>query len=87
MIRGGAPGGVGEMRTRAVANYLKKHIPGKPAVLIEFMAGAGGAKRPTISIAGARADGLIIGSMPVDGVVGNFGRAWDSIRSRINLFI
>ena len=44
MIRGGAPGGVGEMRTRAVANFLKKHVPGKPAVLIEFMAGGGGSK-------------------------------------------
>ena len=44
IIRGSAPGGVGEMRTRAVANYLKKHVPGNPTVMIEFMAGAGGTK-------------------------------------------
>jgi tripartite-type tricarboxylate transporter receptor subunit TctC len=64
MIRGGAPGGVGEMRTRAVANFLKKHVPGKPTVLIEFMAGAGGAKAANHMYRGARADGLVIGSLP-----------------------
>ena len=64
MVRGGAPGGVGEMRTRAVANFLKKHIPGKPAVLIEFMAGAGGAKAANHMYRGARADGLVIGALP-----------------------
>jgi tripartite-type tricarboxylate transporter receptor subunit TctC len=64
MIRGGAPGGVGEMRTRAVANFLKKHVPGKPAVLIEFMAGGGGSKAANHIYRGARADGLIVGSMP-----------------------
>ena len=64
MIRGGAPGGVGEMRTRAVANFLKKHVPGNPTVLIEFMAGAGGAKAANHIYRGARADGLVIGSLP-----------------------
>jgi tripartite-type tricarboxylate transporter receptor subunit TctC len=47
-----------------VANFLKKHVPGKPTVLIEFMAGAGGAKAANHIYRGARADGLIIGSMP-----------------------
>ena len=64
MIRGGAPGGVGEMRTRAVANFLKKHVPGNPTVLLEFMAGAGGAKAANHMYRGARADGLVIGSLP-----------------------
>lgn len=64
MVRGGAPGGVGEMRTRAVANFLKKHVPGKPTVLIEFMAGAGGAKAANHLYRGARADGLVIGALP-----------------------
>lgn len=64
MLRGGAPGGVGEMRTRAVANFLKKHVPGKPTVLIEFMAGAGGAKAANHIYRGARPDGLVIGSLP-----------------------
>jgi tripartite-type tricarboxylate transporter receptor subunit TctC len=64
IIRGSAPGGVGEMRTRAVANYLKKHVPGNPTVMIEFMAGAGGTKAANHLYRGARADGLVIGSAP-----------------------
>src|SRR5687767_15329836 len=64
IIRGSAPGGVGEMRTRAVANYLKKHVPGSPTVLIEFMAGGGGTKAANHLYRGARADGLVIGSAP-----------------------
>src|SRR5258705_2396738 len=62
IVRGSAPGGVGEMRTRAVANYLKKHVPGNPTVIIEFMAGAGGTKAANHLYCGARADGPIIGS-------------------------
>jgi tripartite-type tricarboxylate transporter receptor subunit TctC len=64
MIRGSAPGGVGEMRTRAVANYLKKHIPGNPTIMIEFMSGAGGQKAANHLYRGARADGLVVGSAP-----------------------
>ncbi|HEX5606401.1 MAG TPA: hypothetical protein VFY96_07800 [Candidatus Binatia bacterium] len=64
IIRGSAPGGVGEMRTRAVANYLKKHVPGNPTVLIEFMAGGGGTKAANHIYRGARADGLVMGSSP-----------------------
>ncbi|MBM4298725.1 MAG: hypothetical protein FJ143_13390, partial [Deltaproteobacteria bacterium] len=64
IIRGSTPGGVGEMRTRAVANYLKKHVPGNPTVVIEFMPGAGGTKAANHLYRGARTDGLIVGSMP-----------------------
>lgn len=64
IVRGGSPGGVGEMRTRAVANYLKKHVPGNPTVVIEFMAGAGGTKAANHLYRGARTDGLVIGSAP-----------------------
>jgi hypothetical protein len=73
IIRGSAPGGVGEMRTRAVANYLKKHIPGNPTVLIEFMAGGGGTKAANHLYRGARADGLVIGSAP-SGMVSSANR-------------
>jgi len=64
IVRGSAPGGVGEMRTRAVANYLKKHVPGNPTVVIEFMAGAGGTKAANHLYRGARTDGLVVGSAP-----------------------
>jgi tripartite-type tricarboxylate transporter receptor subunit TctC len=64
ILRGGAPGGVGEMRTRAVATYLKKHVPGNPTVVIEFMPGGGGQKAANHLYRGARTDGLVIGSAP-----------------------
>jgi len=64
IIRGSAPGGVGEARTRSVANYLRKYVPGNPTVVIEFMPGAGGTKAANHLFRGARADGLVIGSVP-----------------------
>src|SRR4029434_1239694 len=44
LVRGSTPGGIGEMRVRALIPYLKKHIPGQPTILIEFMDGGGGRK-------------------------------------------
>ena len=44
LVRGSTPGGIGEMRVRALLPYLKKHIPGQPTILIEFMDGGGGRK-------------------------------------------
>jgi tripartite-type tricarboxylate transporter receptor subunit TctC len=64
IVRGSSPGGVGEMRTRAVANYLKKHVPGNPTVVIEFMPGGGGTKAANHLFRGARSDGLVVGSAP-----------------------
>jgi hypothetical protein len=64
ILRGSTPGGVGEMRTRAVANYLKKHVPGNPTVIIEFMPGAGGTKAANHLYRGAATDGLVVGSAP-----------------------
>ena len=81
IIRGSAPGGVGEMRTRAVANYLRKHVPGNPTIVIEFMAGGGGTKAANHLYRGARADGLIIGSSPSgmvsSGILGEAGVQYD----------
>jgi tripartite-type tricarboxylate transporter receptor subunit TctC len=69
------------MRTRAVANHLKKHIPGNPTIVIEFMPGAGGQKAANHLYRGARADGLIIGSAPSgmvsSAVLGDAGVQYD----------
>ncbi|HWP56729.1 MAG TPA: hypothetical protein VNL14_02450 [Candidatus Acidoferrales bacterium] len=81
MIRGSAPGGVGEMRTRAVVKYLTKHIPGNPTIVIEFMPGGGGQKAANHLYRGARADGLVIGSAPSgmvsSAVLGDAGVQYD----------
>jgi len=36
-----APGGSGDLRVKATALFLKKHIPGNPTVVIEYMDGGG----------------------------------------------
>jgi tripartite-type tricarboxylate transporter receptor subunit TctC len=62
LIRGSTPGGIGEMRVRALIPYLKKHIPGQPTILIEFMDGGGGRKAANHVF--SRSDGLTVGSTP-----------------------
>jgi tripartite-type tricarboxylate transporter receptor subunit TctC len=42
IINGNPPGGTADRRMRAVIPFLKKYIPGEPAILPEFMPGAGG---------------------------------------------
>ena len=81
MIRGGAPGGVGDMRTRAVAKYLTKHVPGNPTIIVEFMPGGGGQKAANHLYRGAHANGLVIGSAPggmaFSAVLGEVGVRYD----------
>src|SRR4029450_4791171 len=62
LVRGSTPGGIGEMRVRALMPYLKKPIPGQPTILIEFMDGGGGRKAANHVF--GRSDGLTIGSTP-----------------------
>jgi tripartite-type tricarboxylate transporter receptor subunit TctC len=61
VINGNAPGGTADMRMRAVIPYLKKHIPGEPTVVAEFMDGGGGRKLANHMYRSARPDGLTIG--------------------------
>ena len=39
VISGQEPGGTGDMRLKALLPYLKKHIPGQPNLLPEYMPG------------------------------------------------
>jgi len=50
------------MRVRALIPYLRKHIPGQPTILIEFMDGGGGRKAANHVF--SRSDGLTVGSTP-----------------------
>jgi tripartite-type tricarboxylate transporter receptor subunit TctC len=63
VILGGPPGGSADMRTRAVTSLLRKHIPGNPTLIIQYMAGGGGRQAANHIFKGARPDGLSIGSM------------------------
>ena len=44
IVRGGEPGGSGDMQARALIPFLKKYIPGNPTIVIENMPGAAGMK-------------------------------------------
>ena len=49
------------MQTRALLPYLKKHIPGEPTIVSEYMPGGGGMKAANHVFKGVRPDGLTIG--------------------------
>jgi tripartite-type tricarboxylate transporter receptor subunit TctC len=63
VIQGRGPGGSGDMRARAITQFLPKYIPGNPTFVHEFMAGGGGLKAANHIYSGAKADGLTIGSV------------------------
>jgi len=70
IIQGREPGALGDNRVRAVIPFLKKYIPGNPAIASEFMPGAGGRKATNHIFSVARPDGLTIGSVGA-GLVAN----------------
>jgi tripartite-type tricarboxylate transporter receptor subunit TctC len=60
LIVGSGAGGMGDLRARALASVLTKHIPGNPTITFEFMPGAGGRKAANHLYNNARADGLTL---------------------------
>jgi len=66
MIAGTEPGGTLDMRTKALTQHLKKHIPGEPTIITEYMPGAGGRKTANFMYRVARPDGLTMAT-PVSG--------------------
>ena len=79
IARGSTPGGIGETRMRALIPYLKKHIPGQPTILVDFMEGGGG--RKAANHVYGRSDGLILGSGPggilASAILGETGVLYD----------
>ena len=70
IMRGGGPGGFGDMQTRAVMLYLRKYIPGEPTVLLEYVPGAAGLKMANQLYRIAQPDGLTIGALGAGLVAG-----------------
>jgi tripartite-type tricarboxylate transporter receptor subunit TctC len=58
-----SPGGTGDMRVKSLVPYLKKHIPGNPTLVMEYMDGGGGRKGTNYLYRNSRPDGLTIGAM------------------------
>src|SRR5918999_1832621 len=63
IIQSSEPGGVGDMRTKAIVPFLQKHIPGNPTIVMEYMPGGGGRKAANHLYKSVRPDGLTIGRM------------------------
>lgn len=70
ILRGGTPGGTGDLQARALIPFLKKYIPGEPTIIIENMPGAAGRKAANYIFASAKPDGLTIGAVGAGLVVG-----------------
>ncbi len=70
IVRGGEPGGTGDLQARALIPYLKKHIPGDPTIIIENMPGAAGRKAANYIFSTAKPDGLSIGAVGAGLVAG-----------------
>jgi len=63
IVRGGEPGGSGDMQARALIPFLKKYIPGNPTIVIENMPGAAGMKAVNHIYSTAKPDGLSISAV------------------------
>jgi tripartite-type tricarboxylate transporter receptor subunit TctC len=81
LIQGREAGGSGDIRSRAVIPFLKKHIPGNPNVVSEFMPGGGGRKAANYIFNSARPDGLTMGHVSsgivTSAVLGQTGIQYD----------
>lgn len=58
-----APGGTGDLRVKSLLPTLRKHIPGNPTMVIEYMDGGGGRKGANYLFRNAKPDGLTLGAM------------------------
>jgi len=56
-----SPGGPTDVTARLIAQYLDKHVPGRPQVIVENKAGAGGLVGKNYIYNAARKDGLTLG--------------------------
>ena len=70
ILRGGAPGGTGDMQARALIPFLEKYLPGRPKVVISNMPGAAGRKAANHIYTTTKPDGLTIGAVGAGLVVG-----------------
>ncbi|MBI4527988.1 MAG: hypothetical protein HY695_29690 [Deltaproteobacteria bacterium] len=64
LVYGSTPGGIGDMRVRALVPFIRKHMPGEPGIVLEFMPGGAGRKAANYIYGVARPDGLTLGGAP-----------------------
>ncbi len=86
IIQGTEPGGSSDMMTKAMLPHLKKHIPGEPTIVSEYMGGSGGIKAANHIFRNARPDGLTIGRIG-GGLVANAALGEKGVLYDLNKFI
>lgn len=57
------PAGTSSVRLRPLIPYLRKHIPGNPTVIVDYMEGGGGRKAANHIYRSVRPDGLTVGAL------------------------
>jgi tripartite-type tricarboxylate transporter receptor subunit TctC len=57
------PAGTSSVRLRPLIPYLKKHIPGNPTIVVDYMEGGGGRKGANHVFRSAKPDGLTVGAL------------------------
>ena len=84
VINAGGPGGASAAYGQLVAPFVEKNLPGNPAIVIQYMPGAGGAKAANYLYNAAARDGSAIGQplqeMPLWGRVQSGGVRYDPAR-------
>ena len=63
ILRGGSPGGYGDLQARALIPFLHRYIPGNPTIVIQYMSGAAGRKAANHMYSSVKADGLTVGAV------------------------
>jgi tripartite-type tricarboxylate transporter receptor subunit TctC len=81
VVQSSGPGGVGDMRTKAIFPFLQKYIPGNPTIVMQYMDGGGGRKAANHIYKSVRPDGLTIGRMStpfvMHAILGDSGVLYD----------
>ena len=61
VIEGNSAGGVADLRTKSIMQFLQKYIPGHPTIVTQYVPGGGG-RQAANQVYRAAADGLTIGA-------------------------
>jgi tripartite-type tricarboxylate transporter receptor subunit TctC len=86
LIRGEAAGGTGDLMMRAEIPFLRKYIPGEPAIVVEYMPGGGGRAAANHFSGAVRPDGLTMGSFGL-GLLANAALGESGVQYDVNKFI
>ena len=80
------PAGTSSVRLRPLIPHLRKHIPGNPTIVVDYMEGGGGRKGANHVFRSARPDGLTVGALS-SSVIGLSILGESGIMYDINKFI